>query len=99
MGRTVTSFKPGHKKVGGRKKGGLNKATRDIRDMARALVEDQDYQASLQSRLRAGQASHMETLLHQYAYGKPKETVEVQSGKRPLEIIVEHVRDKLNGHG
>jgi len=53
-----------------------NKATREIRDASRALLERPDYVRSLQRRLDAGKAPHMETLLHHYAYGKPKEQVE-----------------------
>lgn len=46
--------------------------------MAKRLLEDPEYQESLRRRLEAGEASHMETLLHHYAYGKPKETMELE---------------------
>lgn len=67
----------GTPKTGGRQKGTPNKATVEIREIARALVEDPAYVASLRERLIAGEAPHMETLLHHYAYGKPPERVEV----------------------
>ena len=63
-----------------------NKATRDIREAARRLLEDDDYQRSLALRLKRGDAPHMETLLHHYAYGKPKETLLVETPMRPLVI-------------
>ena len=64
------------RKTGGRQAGTPNAVTRAIRDASRALLEDPEYQATLRQRLREGKASHMETLLHFYAYGKPRETVE-----------------------
>lgn len=64
------------KKTGGRVPGTPNKATREIKDSSRLLVEDLAYQASLKQRLEEGKAPHMETLLFQYAYGKPKETTD-----------------------
>ena len=60
----------------GRPKGAVNKTTRDSREMATKLVTDAVYVANLQMRLREGKAPHMETLLHHYAYGKPKETLD-----------------------
>lgn len=60
----------------GRPKGSLNKATREIKDIAAGLLSDPAYVESLTRRLRGGKAPHMETLLHHYAYGKPKEQVE-----------------------
>jgi hypothetical protein len=60
----------------GRPKGALNKATREIKDFARALLESDSYRESLRRRVESGRAPHMETLLHYYGYGKPKETVD-----------------------
>lgn len=61
-----------------------------IRELATALVTDPVYQASLHERLANGKAPHMETLLHYYAYGKPKEQVE-HSGviRMPRDVIFE----------
>lgn len=64
----------GLRKGGGRPKGVPNVASREIQSAAQRLVEDKAYQASLKQRLEDGKAPHMETLLFQYAYGKPKET-------------------------
>lgn len=54
-----------------------NKATQEIKEASRLLVEDEVYVASLKVRLVEGKAPHMETLLFHYAYGKPKETTEL----------------------
>ena len=61
----------------GRPKGALNKATREIKDVARNLLERPEYLESLKRRLDKGDAPHMETLLHHYGYGKPREGVDV----------------------
>jgi hypothetical protein len=59
--------------------GALNKTTREIRDAARAILDRPEYRASLEKRLDAGQAPHMETLLHHYAFGKPKEQLDLDA--------------------
>jgi hypothetical protein len=61
----------------GRPKGATNVASREIKDVARRILEDAAYQARLVTRLRAGKAPHVEILLHHYAYGKPLERHEV----------------------
>lgn len=68
---------PFRKGQGGRKKGVINKATREIKDFARNILERPEYIASLKRRLDKGDAPHMETLLHHYAYGKPREGMDV----------------------
>lgn len=50
--------------------------------MATRLVEDPAYVEQLKRRLTSGKAPHMETLLFHYAYGKPKETTELQGSLR-----------------
>lgn len=76
----------------GRPKGALNKATREIKDAARALVEDADYREKLKRRLASGKAPHMETLLHYYAYGKPKEQMEHSGTVETVSRIVHEHR-------
>jgi len=61
----------------GRPKGATNVASREIKDVARRLLEDAAYQARLVTRLRAGKAPHVEVLLFHYAFGKPTERYEV----------------------
>jgi len=60
----------------GRPKGIPNKATREIKATATDLLSDPAYVENLRIRLVEGKAPHMETLLHHYAYGKPKETLD-----------------------
>lgn len=62
----------------GRPKGALNKTTREIKELSQSLLTDPAYLNALKRRLVSGKAPHMETLLHQYAYGKPKDTTEHQ---------------------
>lgn len=78
----------------GRPKGKPNRATIEIRESAKKLVEDPAYVASLQKRLKTGKAPHMEQLLHHYAYGKPKERVGIEGageGETPLKVVFEEV--------
>jgi hypothetical protein len=82
MARNVTTFKHGHGAMGGRPTGSLNRTTMEVRELARRLIEDPKYQASLRRRMIAGKAPHMETLLFAYAYGKPVERHEVTATAR-----------------
>jgi hypothetical protein len=66
------AFRPGHVKMGGRTKGVPNRATAEMREFARSLLEDPAYQKALRKRLIKGQAGAMEVQLLYYAYGKPK---------------------------
>ena len=74
------------RKTGGRRAGTPNKATREIRDAARRLLEEPAYLRSVRARLVEGKAPQLEVLLHHYAYGKPKDIVE-QTGP-PQHIVV-----------
>lgn len=86
---------PFKKGEGGRPKGVENKATREIKDAARKLLEAKTYQDSLRERLEAGKAPHMEALLHYYAYGKPKERVAIEGGPVPLVLDMVTNRKQL----
>ena len=70
------AFAQGHEKVGGRRKGVPNKATAAVRELAQDLVGDHEYLKRLQQRLKRGQAGSMETMLWQYAFGRPTERPE-----------------------
>lgn len=78
-------FKKGE---GGRPKGVPNKATREIKEVARGLLEAPEYLAALKRRLAKGTAGPVEVTLYHYGYGKPKETV-AHEGLPPLLIIDE----------
>lgn len=72
----------------GRPKGVPNKATIEIKQFAMKMLADPKYGMSLQRRLINGEAPHMETLLHQYAYGKPKDHVEITGADGgPLAVL------------
>jgi hypothetical protein len=80
-------FQQGKNKTGGRKPGTPNKATVEIKDLARSLLEDPLYLQNLKERLRSGKAQRIEELLYHYAYGKPMQDVEV-SAEMTLEELV-----------
>ena len=80
----------GTPKTGGRAKGTPNKATAAIRDVAQRLLSDEEYQAALKVRLRRGTAGAVEPLLYHYAYGRPKETIAVESDVPPFILRIEH---------
>lgn len=67
---------------------GPNKTTVEIRAVARALLEDPDYQAALKVRLALGTAGPVEPLLYHYGYGKPKDTLELT---RPVPLVIDFV--------
>lgn len=75
----ATRWKPGQAPPGpGRPKGVPNKITQEIREIARGLLSSEKYLNVLIRRLESGDLSpQMETLLWQYGYGKPKDTVEI----------------------
>lgn len=85
----------------GRPKGTLNKATVEVREMARGLVESDEYVASVRVRVQLGTLPPaVETMLWHYAYGKPKELVEL-TGKdgQPLDSGVARVTFVLPDNG
>lgn len=75
----------------GRAAGTPNRITREIKAAARDILERPDYVKSLITRLDAGKAPHMETLLHHYAYGIPKQTVAMEGPDGgPIRQIINH---------
>ncbi len=72
----------------GRGKGNVNKTTQAARELSSDLLARPAYRRSLQKRLDAGKAPHMEVLLHHYAYGKPKETVKVEEQPAELKVMI-----------
>ena len=77
----------------GRPKGTPNKTTQDVKRAATRLVEDPAYRRALKKRLLAGSAPHMETLLHYYAYGKPKEHLTHDGTVGVTTTIIHHEHD------
>jgi len=80
----------------GRKKGSLNIVTRQIAEFAKSLLEDPEYQAKLKARLLAGKAPHLEPILFYYAYGKPKERVELSGGVEMKQRYRERFQSVMN---
>ena len=93
MPRNTSGLKRGGS---GRPKGALNKATQAIKELSRTRLEDPRYVASLDKRLVAGKAPHMETLLHHYAYGKPAETVDMPQMAQLAEALSKKVVDEIH---
>jgi hypothetical protein len=76
----------------GRPKGSQNKITTEAKQLARGLLNDPTYRKNLQARLLAGEAGAMEPLLWAYAFGKPKEHIEMNWN---LEKLTETELDQL----
>lgn len=60
----------------GRLTTGPRKQTIEYQEFCRQLIEDPDYRAQLRDDLLNNKRPRLEPLIWQYAYGKPKETVE-----------------------
>jgi hypothetical protein len=75
--------------MGGRTLGTPNKATLQIKDLARSMLEDPLYRKKLKERLRIGKAQRIEELLHLYAYGKPTQNIEVSAEKTLKELVLD----------
>ena len=68
----------------GRPKGLANRATREFKEIARGLVEDEQVQTNLLRRLRDGRADKIYIMLCHYAYGAPKQTMQLEPGDTPF---------------
>ena len=81
------------RKTGGRKKGTPNKLNGAIASRCRALIEDPAYQETFAKRFLTGRLPPvLEAMAWHYAYGKPSETMTLQSlGGGPISILHKHV--------
>ena len=85
----------------GRVKGVPNRATREWKEIARSLVEDEQVQKNLLARLRAGKADKVFIKLCDYAHGVPKQAfiLEDPAGANPFASIVEALWKSREGGG
>lgn len=70
-------FYPG----GGRPKGALNHATRELKRQWHEIFSRGDYLANALQRIMDGKAPGLEVYLHQMVYGKPTENVDLRLGR------------------
>ena len=77
-------------RLGGRKKGTPNKASGEVREVARRLVGDPIYLANLKIRLEQGAAGPIESTLWFYAWGKPIERHGGETEGEPIKHVMEH---------
>ena len=90
-------FQQGHKKTGGRMKGTPNKATVEIKELAREILEDPAYQKHLRVRIIQGKAERIEALLYHYAYGRPVENITSAQGMSMEDLLMFSHLDKGKG--
>jgi hypothetical protein len=62
----------------GRPKGLPNKATREQKEFLRGILESAEYRESFRRRVLRGDTA-LETLMHHYVLGKPKDQVQVDA--------------------
>lgn len=74
----------------GRPKGLPNHATREARELSRLIVQDPNYFKHLKKRMIAGDAPPaVECMCWYYAFGKPRERVELAADKSLAQLINE----------
>jgi hypothetical protein len=79
MARSPTTFQPGNQTGRGRPKGSPNKVTAEAHAFARQIVDDPEYRENLFAAARKRKLHpRIEEMLWSYAYGKPKDTIELQ---------------------
>ena len=73
----------------GRRKGVPNKATLEQKEFARQVPMSDEYRAGVIRRVVAGEAPHLEILMHHQAFGKPKETTALEGlEKMPFQVVL-----------
>jgi hypothetical protein len=64
--------------IGGRPKGSLSEKTLAVREFCRSVCEDKEYRAAILRRARTNTLGPMEQVIWAYAWGRPKERVEIE---------------------
>ena len=88
-------FKPGHKKLGGRKKGTPHKKTveKNLLTRMQPWIDGDEYTKNVQTRILRGRAPHAESYFLQRLHGKPVEQVELTGNtQKPIKVVIEVVR-------
>lgn len=76
------------KKTGGRTKGTPNKTTVEIRTVMQEFLADAAGQAKLREQYQKGELNpSVLALFYHYAYGKPKDTLALEGGLPPFEVV------------
>ena len=70
-------FKKGGPPGPGRPEGVPNKATAEMKAWLEGFLAGEAYRENAKGRVLKGRASHLETLWHHYAYGQPKQEIEL----------------------
>ena len=79
------------RKTGGRRKGTPNKVTAEAKAVCAAILDDPTYRTNLTARARAGTlAPAVEAMLWHYAFGKPRDSLDVTVGPRRGPQRAEH---------
>ena len=87
-------FERGRLKTGGRVVGVPNRATLEIKEFARSILEDESYQMKLRQRIVEGEAPQIEALLYHYVYGKPRQEEDSKDDK--IRVILYAPPDPLD---
>ena len=88
------------RKTGGRRKGTPNKVTAEARGVCAAILDDPTYRTNLTRRARAGTlAPAVEAMLWHYAFGKPKDSLNVTIGPAGdlSELSTEELLHRVDG--
>jgi len=88
------------RKTGGRRRGTPNKVTPEARAVCAAILDDPTYRTNLTARARAGTlAPAVEAMLWHYAFGKPKDSLDVTVGPAGdlSELSTEDLLQRVDG--